>query len=498
MFSEQKPLFDTYILELSIRSRTLKATCTELMNSSFASQAPIVLLQTILNSCEYVEEATFAIYRNIDWSNISEQRLLKIKDIFNILDLLIKEFGQWIQYPGRAQALNVPWNIVCSLERFILNYLPGTRILISPEWHYNYSISHRDVYRIFFQYLSMLQHYYPNRSIKDVLKPLRKYRPLHIVTFPVIEKDNVLLHSLLGHEIGHLFIKDYLSKKREAAFLSSIQQEVHKFTEDVLRSKYPGIKKSIFKNQIFLDESQINFRTCTLYWRRGLEELISDFVGSIMFGPSVLFSTLEVAFQFGLDEAPESISEYYPPWRMRIREIIDTLITPGRLFFPILEDSGFNPVYREAINKRFRLIRKIAEEQSDNKTIDSDFLMKISYREMKEELAEAKNVIGERLKDKAINPRDFYAKLPYLMERLETFIPPNSFGDDPLNETPASFVEIINASWFFRIAKEVVLIDKEGHFNKGEILAKERMNRLTRKAIEYAEISENLKRRGIH
>ena len=63
---------------------------------------------------------------------------------------------------------------------------------------------------------------------------------LYIVSFPGLERSNVLLHVNFGHEIGHQ-IQDEFFSSEEPSYLVSIQREVeeelkNQYADEVVRS----------------------------------------------------------------------------------------------------------------------------------------------------------------------------------------------------------------------------------------------------------------------
>ncbi|GBD93150.1 hypothetical protein BMS3Abin05_00733 [bacterium BMS3Abin05] len=81
-----------------------------------------------------------------------------------------------------------------------------------------------------------------------------------------------------------------------------------------------------------------------------------------------------------------------------------------------------------------------------------------------------------------------YTKLPELIERLENKIPPNAYEKKILQRKPASLVEIINASWFFKICCLNEVFNADGTFNEENYAQRIRLNNLTLKAIEYSNL----------
>ena len=82
-------------------------------------------------------------------------------------------------------------------------------------------------------------------------------------------------------------------------------------------------------------------------------------------------------------------------------------------------------------------------------------------------------------------------KLGHLIERLENAIPPNAVENDIYNREPADMVEIINASWFYKISCTESILKQNKSFNENSYAWRDRLNNLTLKAIEYSDIEKD-------
>jgi hypothetical protein len=85
-------------------------------------------------------------------------------------------------------------------------------------------------------------------------------------------------------------------------------------------------------------------------------------------------------------------------------------------------------------------------------------------------------------------PDFMYRYLPHLIKRMELGITPNAFEPSLEDRKAVSLVEIINAAWFYKISWGNDIFDNNGVLNKDIFKLRDRMNRLTLKAIEYSDI----------
>lgn len=483
----QKPLIENYILEVIARSISVKKECSELLVTDFVSEHPKNLLITIKSICDYLERISYVLYDAINWKTDLEEDIIETETLLQFIDYLIKELGSHIRYAYGARTLKLPWHIINSLESFVDQLLPGTNIMLGPQWKYNYSILPVDLYEIYYNSLYEFQDYTPNIELEQILKSLPK--PFHLVSFPSIEKENVLLHCLIGHEIGHLYTKDYVSREKQKIFLETIRPYIEKISTNKVRSRSPEETPDLFFKQQLQKQIQFDLNSVISYWRKGLEEIIADIVGVLLFGPAVLFSTLEIACQHELDIIPSPESKFYPPWRMRLREILNILEDSENKFFPLPNNYQFSEKTKESMLSTYNSIKELTLNTSDQEAISQNEIRKISYNEIKKEINKATTVFKKKLKEKNIlKAKKLYEHLPELIERIDNGIPPNEYEIQIDKRKPATIVEIINASWFHKISWTKNIFNKSGKIKKNIFIKKDKMNRLTLKAIEYSHL----------
>lgn len=481
-------LIEGYVLEIISRARVIKGRCESLLSKDFASEAPRNLANSLINICGYLENAIQSIYKSIDWKNSS-----KIPASFILLqtsDSIIRELGSHIRYIDGAQTQKLPWSFISPLEKYLKKFHSDIEIMFRPQWKYNYTIITTNLYDYYASSLSQYKSYISEPSLENVLAPLNKH--FYIVSFPSIERKNILLHCLLGHEIGHLEAKEYI-QKRDQEFLQSIRDKVISLVNERLKKSDFENVPPLFIPQFTQQMVQAEIKRTVYIWQRGLEEILSDIIGSYLFGPAVLFSILEFALQDlnGLNKLPDEDNNYYPPWRMRLRNIFEIL--KDLRIYPLREDAFESKKFISNVTKGFQLVEKIIEEKSDKEALDGHELLKIAYEEIEKDIEKAKIIYSDKLKDLSLllNSDDFYKHLSHLIERIDYGIPPNAYEQSIDERYPASIVEIINATWFYKLSWEERLFNEEGLFNEEIYKKRERMNRLALKALEYSDIERD-------
>ena len=476
-------LIEGYSLEIISRAQSIQRRCKILLSRNFASDAPRKLATVLINLSNLLENACRSIFKSIDWQNKNTNE--EGFTILQMTDFIVRDIGSHINYVDEAQTPKLPWSLIHPIQKLTKSVLPDVQTMLIPQWEYNYTILTTNLHDFYFNYLLRLVNYVSEVNLENILAQLGK--SFHIVFFPAIERNNILLHCLMGHEIGHLVSKKYFTEEREQRLLREILNSavsivngmVEKTKKDIPPLLIPSVTQQMTQNVM---------EKITEMWKRGLEEMLSDTVGGFLFGPAILFSTLDMALQDlnGLDKAPDKNNKYYPPWRMRLRNIFQIIKELGLL--PLPEEKFAMKKVVSNVNQRFKLIEDMVSKTTDREGIEKDEITKIAYDEIEKDIPLAKHMFEGELKTLLVNPDNFYEHLSHLIERIDFGVPPNAFEKSIHERKTSSIVEIINSAWFHKLSWEDHLLKKEGDFNPEILEKRSRMNRLTLKALEYSDI----------
>ncbi|HMG75835.1 MAG TPA: dCTP deaminase [Pyrinomonadaceae bacterium] len=497
-------ILEGYALEVAARAESCRKRCEQLAAADFVSKAPKNLVKTLQNIFEYLAQAIPGITSSIDWSaNQSEIDTDKSVTVLRVLDFELKRFAAHIRYVDSAVTDRLPWQVIPSFEKLVLDIRPEAQVMLRPMWHYNYATIVSNLRELYRKRLQEFEFYLPNIDLDIILEPLGS--AFHIVSFPAVERQNILLHSLIGHEIGHL-IANALVDADQQEFLNKVRPEIEA-TADSEITKLGVTPKLIgplvyptFRAQWLADKLDL----CLQYWIRALEEILSDLVGVALFGPAALFSTLEFAIQTGFDLPPTRRNNYYPPWRTRIREVlraVDNLapellqIEPSvfKMDFPLILKRIQGSLLLSSdsrarlVNDRVRTIREISQSNQDKTVIDRDRIAKIAYSALPDYITKHSESIKNKVGNNAFSNQSLAASLPALIERLDAGITPNAIHDKPSRRAPKiRLVDVLNSAWYHK-ASLSVSAPKLEDLSELERLRDER-NRLTLKSIEYVSL----------
>jgi len=229
-------LIEGYTLEIISRAQSTQRRCKILLSRNFASKAPRNLASVLIDICILLENACRSIFKSIDW----QDKNTKTQESFIILqitDFIVREIGSHISYIDEAQTQKLPWSFIQPVQKLAKALLPGVQIMLTPQWEYNYTILTTNLYDVYSNYLSRFVNYVSGTNLEEILAPLGK--SFHIVSFPSIERNNVLLHCIMGHEIGHLASKKYFTEQRKQILLQSIRDNVASIVEKKVKKVAP-------------------------------------------------------------------------------------------------------------------------------------------------------------------------------------------------------------------------------------------------------------------
>lgn len=213
-------VIEGYTLETISHCQAIAVKCQDLLSRDYASEAPIKLSKTISKMSRYLEAAVKSIYNSISWGSNSAEEISTYFRRLQIIDAYIKGLSSHLSYIDGATTQNLPWSIIRPFDKLINNFIPNTTIMFKPQWEYNYTIDTSDLREIYRKVLSEYKNDVTDghEELNSVFEHMKD--PFHIISFPFLERKNVLLHSLIGHEIGHLISEDFIAERaRKGEFL---------------------------------------------------------------------------------------------------------------------------------------------------------------------------------------------------------------------------------------------------------------------------------------
>jgi len=124
------------------------------------------------------------------------------------VNLLLCSIAEHLRFVDRSRVANTPWSMIQYTEKFLERQTGASNeFIIRPQWAYNYSLIGEfvEVYRTEIVPLDWI----PTATWKSSLCGLGDQK-IYCLSFPRIERLNCLLHANWGHEIGHIFAKQWI------------------------------------------------------------------------------------------------------------------------------------------------------------------------------------------------------------------------------------------------------------------------------------------------
>jgi hypothetical protein len=411
--------------------------------------------------------------------------LEELKDVTNFFK---NKLAPQLRYIEGASAERTPWSMVQPLEKLIRPFLTDTQLIFRPQWHYDYGR------------VEILDDYHNTAtilfSIEDQERIFNKLpRYINVLSFPGIEKMNVLLHVNIGHEIGHLLQKDFFNGSTNSAFLSKIKDKVNTIIPETIDYSSKTEKLTQYTEKVFA------------IFKKGLEEIMADLCCAKLFGFAAIFAFYEIAvFSTDLDRFElakidlhctnlEQINEglFYPPWRTRLREVLNNINWAG--YEEIIDKIGVNyrgaPKVIDALHKNMQFLFEIIKDKTDQENICNNDFTRIAYETIYEALPEGDKFLNDKLKPFLFSlDQNSCCDIFCLIERLFRYLPPNEIlvGDESRIKI-ADIKHIFNAGWLYRVAYFSSIFDFEDlehYFHKIDIL-----NRLVLKGIELSDLQKD-------
>lgn len=161
-------------------------------------------------------------------------------------------------------------------------------------------------------------------------RPFPSKRRILTIIFPRSLKHFVLLHPLLGHELGHAI---WRGSEHEGALIGIIQQ--HLLTANatlgnqaqaaawLYSSNAPQVIKDDLADLVKHGVTQCNFFTQYARWDAWIEEITCDLIGLLTFGPSFIAALSQALY--GVSPSGGGFGQEHPPVGCRINLILQAV-----------------------------------------------------------------------------------------------------------------------------------------------------------------------------
>lgn len=384
------------------------------------------------------------------------------------LSQIIDNQGIFLEWLDNAHTAQTPRALAQLLKSLMDRLEPDSAVVVVPQAQYNYSIRN-----IGYHFKDLVKNWIPKSRQSVFDRYVNK--PIKLIHFPRIERDNIVAHAIFGHELGHpiatAFLESELTDPSHLAAQSEIHKKVAIFVQEKLKGRPNGdsADELKLKTRVFNNILQIRLRA--------IEEFVSDYVGYRIFGPSAVFAMHDLLWTGDWDEAPKG-DEWYPPSRMRMRLMVKQLDRSMALKQFAASTDERIASYGNAVSAFIEQLTTLVRATSDTDKISADPVLDIAYQWMNESLQKAFDFAEIKVSNALFDVDSVQHQLPELLHRLELGIPPNEIGT-PLTPTAVDCRTALLAAWIYKLRG----LDQDK--NPLSMQAIDKLNLQTLLAVEY-------------
>jgi hypothetical protein len=332
---------------------------------------------------------------------------------------------------------------------------PNSEIVVSSKPELNYGIQ---------EIAKPIRELFTGTALQQTCEVLPEF--VFIVNIPAVESEQILIHGILFHELGHALYRKHQLYDR---LLPQIQ-----LREDLIRGLISAMSQGASAQLSPVAELSLRQRITqqvTERITRWVMELSSDAIGIRLFGPALYFAAIHLLLSFShLDHCSKS----HPPSRLRVK-----LMT--RMIMQLYDVQGWNSKLQEFVRdwqevSAIPILVTLPFDQIAVESLNTDAVLQL----ISDESAAA---AGQSQYNSARLLTDIAELAPLFING----IPAGEIG--PFGQSKSSdIVSIVNAGWhvylceFDAFRKRLHTRDAESRVNSAA-----KLSQLILKSLEIAE-----------
>jgi len=460
-FSKTSPTYVAYCRAFSLldKIRELKA---EKKSSLEGPEKLLGVMSTLTEGC--IRKIT-KLDNELSLNRVNLMQRKNIENTIRTILLSVNILHAFLRYIDATRLSRNPTGMIKPWELLIRKYGGELNIIIRPQWKYNYS------YYNMVTILKKINDIIRDQETELELQEIGLYFP--ILSFAGLERDNVLLHIILAHEIGHLIdeirkissLEKHGDKIIETLNTPPVSDKLNRLYDlsvnimKTLKTKLqetPGVTYELFIEHEAKSEAQTELVNKIITW---LEEITADIIAVRIIGPSFIFALYQTQLAQVSKMGPAGD---YPPPQIRIENCIEywnTLDKEDKFFDPKTTDTDGCQSIKECVRKYLDDIKQKETETLPEPSV-IDKLQKERYNLLTEILVDVvKNPISSIKESiaRCIEPFKLDDGVFRLIELLKDRITPvRSEGKkvDSSTRPECDIASILNASWIFWLTHE--------------------------------------------
>lgn len=372
---------------------------------------------------------------------------------------------------------------VIPIENLMKEFGEKTAFIIVPIFEYNY---------MYWDIMKPLKKSLKNALSSTEIEQIFSNMPEKYAVFglPLITKNDIVLNSLLAHELGH-FLDE--TKKLSESVLKKVVLDDKKIEALMKRMEKTRLGEKEVALTYFITTETLRaqlIRVAATQISEWITELISDDIAFHLFGPIFLHSLSNFLITLiKLDEA----SSDHPPSRLRINLILEEFERMGypKMVTEVIDSSDKNDVetFMELTTQLKNLLTNVKPEKSTEPQ-EAILFQEIVMDAVEKVVPEIRKEVHQLVAILEYTPLDFKNDVFALSKTLGYIVPPSEIEVGK----PASCVSILNAGVFFKLLHASELNDvfkAENNIDKLEV--RDKINSLIIKALELQDVETKMR-----
>jgi hypothetical protein len=382
-----------------------------------------------------------------------------------------------LEYIEGSEIENTPAELINPLRRLTKAYLPNAEVIFRSYSQLNYSYA---------PLTKLLREAFKDDTFSGFVQSLPNF--FAVISFPKVEANNVLLHCMVAHEIGHGL---YQEKKLEDTLIKLVK------IDDILDELAKKIVESESSKQDVSGKSSLTdaYTSESLNVKRILtdginkiiknwvEELAVDAFGICLFGPGYFFAFVNFVSAIKYLKS-SSYTHPSPRIRMELMCHLLNLLESHKHGHKTLDfDSILKGPTRDFAQKWIQVLNtEGAEPHSLNDIIEE---------KIKPIIPKICSKVIESMNGYEYTAQKYSEKVPTLCDLIVNIIPPNEVVDfDKKETTNTDVVSILNAGWEVYLshmddfAKNYLKLT----YQTNKLKCDKKLNEILLQAIELSEI----------
>lgn len=426
----------------------------------------------ILSELDTLGKAILQVREGVSNNSLRKEELDKIQRYGQLLGIL----HYVLTFFEMGSREYVPEGTVVSIRDVVKKFDKSAAFALVPIFDYNY---------IYLDLMKLL-----NKALRHALLDVdqqlsgtaTKYA---IFGFPLVMKQNVIMNSILAHEVGHFIdeatnLSDKILDKVELE-----KKRLERIAKAFGKSKF-GDRREV-RLTYFITPETLRAHITQLAVKQvseWLKELVSDAIAFHLFGPVFLHSISNFLLtRVKLDEADSD----HPPPRMRISLLLEEF---SEMRYPSIIDQMETDKDKETAG---RFVRASTELENCLKAIEPTELnefQKLVRDSVEKVIPELKMQVRNLTKASDYLPESFRKDCFRLASRLSYVVPP---AEVEVGE-PATPVSILNAGGLYKMLLVEELyqtLDAKTTLDRTKV--RDKIHVLVLKALELSDIEARLK-----